>query len=252
MLPDPEVGGMQATTPADALTLKDTFDILLKLVAYAGAVLVAVAGAIGFILKRMWDKRDKTRTELLIKQQQEQNEEIKMREMLFDSLRWFEGDTQKRSVGLAMVNAAWDKDSDFRHVWTNVLATQAIYLLLESKQVNREDEVANLYRVMEILQRPGARVDALTARQVRDALLRRLRNSTEKGVGPDTTDETVESTWRSQLEQWESHFRALAAPTNQPLQPTSGAPAPEAARGVGTESTNVRAEPGAAADPGHG
>ncbi len=213
------------TTP-DALTLKETFDVVLKLVGYAGAVLLGVGSLIGFFLKRSWDKRDKLRAELLSVQQQKQNDQIKMREMLFDSLRWFEGDTQKRSVGLAMVSAAWDNDSDFRHVWTTVLATQAIYLLLESKQGSREDEVANLYRVMEILQRPDAQVDALTAHQLTDALLRRLRTSTNRGVGPDTTDATVASRWRGHLEHWERHFRSLAQPPNQALQPASGVPTP--------------------------
>jgi hypothetical protein len=141
---------------ADSLTLNQTFDVLLKLIGFGGAILLAVGSMVGFFIKRAWERSDGRRAALAIEQQEKRNEYTKLREMLFDSLQWFEGDTQKRSVGLAMVSAAWDKDADFRRVWANVLATQAIYLLAESKQGAREDELANLYRTMEILQRPDA------------------------------------------------------------------------------------------------
>ena len=200
--------------PVDALTLKDTFDVVLRLIGFAGAVLLAIGGMVGFFLKRSWDKRDKAHEEFMVEQQDERNEQVKLREMLFDSLRWFEGDTQKRSVGLAMVSAAWDKDADFRQIWTNVLTTQAIYLLLKSDQKSREDELVNLCRTMEILQRPGAHLDALAASRLSGALARRLRQSTPRGVGPDTEDAQAVELWHKDLANWHGHFSALANPPN--------------------------------------
>lgn len=70
---------------------------------------------------------------------------------LYNSLQWFEGDTQKRSIGIAMIEANWNEETDFQKIWIPVLINQAIYLLLQSGQNKAPHEIANLKRIMALL-----------------------------------------------------------------------------------------------------
>ena len=87
-------------------------------------------------------------------------EELKIKrwERLIESLHWFEGRTQKRSIGIAIVESGWDvkKNKEFQSKWTSVLTNQAIYLLTkEEKEEKKEEEPfheeQNLYRIINIL-----------------------------------------------------------------------------------------------------
>jgi hypothetical protein len=83
---------------------------------------------------------------------------MKNREIFLDSLGWFEGGTQKRNIGIAIVESEWDKkdNKDFRSRWTSVLTNQAVYLLTRKPTKGKEKEPVfheeqNLIRIMDIL-----------------------------------------------------------------------------------------------------
>jgi hypothetical protein len=72
-------------------------------------------------------------------------------ELLLESLRWFEGGTQRRSIGIALVESKWDHHKEFRSRWASILINQAIYLLTRDKDRHAIHERANLYKIMALL-----------------------------------------------------------------------------------------------------
>jgi hypothetical protein len=72
---------------------------------------------------------------------------------LYDALKWFEGETQKRSVGLSVIEGNW-KSTALHPTWRGVLVNQAVYLLASSK-ADTEHERQNLRRMRELLGRLG-------------------------------------------------------------------------------------------------
>src|SRR5262245_836670 len=111
---------------SQSLTDQDLLNAVLKAVGFVGVIIAAVGGVIGFFLIRYWDVRDK---QAATKEQNRAN----MRDVLYESLKWFEGGTQRRSVGIAVVNASWTEFKEFQPMWLEVFANQAIYLLSPSK-----------------------------------------------------------------------------------------------------------------------
>ncbi len=116
----------------------DLIKILTTLITIFGTILVAfLGGGFGFI-------------------QLIRNERLKTWQCLLESLRWFEGGTQKRNIGIALVESEWDKHPEFQDQWTSILVNQGIYLLTreKTKEETQEDafhEEANLYRIMNLL-----------------------------------------------------------------------------------------------------
>jgi sulfur relay (sulfurtransferase) DsrC/TusE family protein len=81
-------------------------------------------------------------------------ESEKMKEHLFSALKWFEGGeggTQKRSIGIAIVEAHWNTYKDLRPIWRTILVNQAIHLLVRSKERDSETERNNIDRIMKLL-----------------------------------------------------------------------------------------------------
>jgi hypothetical protein len=79
-------------------------------------------------------------------------EREKMKEHLFDALKWFEKGTQKRSIGLSVIEANWDDYRELRPVWQALLINQALHLLTMSGQRNSPPEHNNLGRIMSLLE----------------------------------------------------------------------------------------------------
>ena len=78
----------------------------------------------------------------LIYQQKLINNFLK-RSQFVDSLKWFEGKTQKRSIGLAIIEANWGDHKDLQKTWTSVLVNQAIYLLTKKSKDKKSAEKSN-------------------------------------------------------------------------------------------------------------
>lgn len=84
------------------------------------------------------DRRDQERTELY----------------LVDALKYFQGRTQKRNIGIAFVEAYWHKKPALQPTWTAVLINQAIYILtkiIADKSLTLH-ELDNLERILKILE----------------------------------------------------------------------------------------------------
>jgi len=109
-------------------------------------VIVAVVGWTIALLSLWWNTSEHRREQ--------------SRQHLLESLKWFGGETQPRSIGIAVVEANWDRHDFMRPYWTAVLSTQAIHLLSRSKEENSRVEESNLSRIMAILTRPAAGVSA--------------------------------------------------------------------------------------------
>ena len=71
-------------------------------------------------------------------------------EIFFQSLDWLSGGTQKRNLGIAAIEANWDR-SRFRQLCVPLLINSAIYLIAESDQADSANELNNLYRMIRLL-----------------------------------------------------------------------------------------------------
>jgi hypothetical protein len=120
----------------------------------------------------------------------------RLRDILYESLRWFEKGTQRRSIGISIVEASWDLFPEFRTVWLAVFANQAVYLLAVSKQKEKAHEVANLVRIMQLVVRHKSSVDPVAFQALRDALRDRIEGRITKGL---SMDGNVLKEWRDAL-----------------------------------------------------
>ena len=167
---------------ATTLTQADVLDAVFKSATAVGAMLAAIGTAIGFFLKRYWDTRDReaaaTRAEAAAIEERRTRE----RDILYGSLKWFEGGTQNRSIGIAVVNLSWSRYSEFHSLWVEVFANQAIYLLAASKRDDKEHEQDNLRRLLDLLQREEQLLAPETRSVLSDTLERKLANKIVDGV----------------------------------------------------------------------
>lgn len=69
---------------------------------------------------------------------------------LFESLKWFTGKTQRRNVGIAVVEGLWKEVPHLRSILVPLLTNQAIYLLTQS-DYDTWHERNNLKRIMNLL-----------------------------------------------------------------------------------------------------
>jgi type II secretory pathway pseudopilin PulG len=70
---------------------------------------------------------------------------------LFEALKWFTGGTQKRNVGISIVEGYWTEIPHLKGILVPLLANQAIYLLTQSEQDTALHEYDNLNRIMVLL-----------------------------------------------------------------------------------------------------
>lgn len=122
------------------------------------------------------------------------------RQYLLDSLRWFSGESQPRSIGIAVIEASWESNAEMRPYWTRVLAVQAIHLLARSKDSDSRVEEANLDRIMTLL----TRTDAVLSSRDRERLCRLLL---QRGGGARVSSGGIDLTnLLEPLKTWTSHF----------------------------------------------
>jgi len=120
-------------------------------------------------------------------------------ELLLESLKWFEGGTQKRSIGIALVETKWEYQKEFRARWASILVNQAIHLLTRKKGCHARHERANLYRMMNFLMMKRAQLQGVE----RDLLAETLwAYSPSDGPGLRDLDPKP-------LEEWKHCFRPM-------------------------------------------
>jgi len=134
-----------------------------------GAILgfLGSLGAIAsFLIQRWWhrqaereaadraERERKQAAELAERERQQEAdraEREKLKSHVLDSLKWFEGKTQPRSIAIAVVEANWSTFKDLHPTWLAILVNQAIYLLKQSDEADSAHELANLDRIMTLI-----------------------------------------------------------------------------------------------------
>jgi len=168
-------------------------DLAFKVLTTLGAIIATIGGAVAFFLTRYWHARDQRQERAWrLREQQVQAREAeraaqeasraRFREVLFESLQWFEGKTQKRSIGISIVEASWKEYPEFHAIWRGVLVNQAVYLLTGSEQGDSFTELANLRRIMSLLVREAAELDPVSRASLRAALDHRLSRTSDRGL----------------------------------------------------------------------
>lgn len=97
----------------------------------------------------------------------------RMESHLLDSLKWFEGGTQKRSIGISVVEANWATYKLLRPTWLAVLVNQAVYLLAETKETRSQHEIENCKRIRRLLSREKPQLSEGQKRAIGTALTER-------------------------------------------------------------------------------
>ena len=180
---------IQESSPKDS----DIIDVAFKVLSVVGVVLGALGGVIAYFLTRYWNVRD-GKAERLEKERIRETEQLEkertavlkeranMRDILYESLQWFEGGTQKRSIGIAVVKTSWKTFEEFRSLWLEVLVNQSIYLLAAQDPPGKPHEHENLRRMMEIIIKEKILLDSESNKILCETLADKLQSRIEKGL----------------------------------------------------------------------
>jgi uncharacterized protein YneF (UPF0154 family) len=166
--------------------------------------LAALIAAIGgwFITYRLL-KNNFAEQELVRKKDWEAKEDERREIYLVDALRYFEGRTQKRSIGIAFVEANWDKFPNLRETWTAVLTNQAIYILTKILEDNKltQHELDNLERIFAMLKKGSSQ----SSRKER---IQQVMNKFTKEVVEKIDDDQL----KTKICDWKNEFKPAANP----------------------------------------
>jgi hypothetical protein len=97
---------------------------------------------------------------------------------LFQAFQYFDGGTQRRNIGVAIVEGLWQEAPHLRGLFIPLLVNQAIYLLTVSDQSEARHEQDNLRRIMVLVT-----VQANTAAGFADHYRELLRAVEDKKAG---------------------------------------------------------------------
>jgi hypothetical protein len=179
--------------------LPPDIELAFRVLAVVGTVLGAIGAIIALLLKRYWDVRDKGK-ELEWNHREAESQAIqarqlakeasrdRLRDILYESLQWFEKGSQKRSIGISIVDASWSLFPEFQSIWLAVLANQAVYLLAVSKQNDDAHEIANLRRIMRVLVREKAHLDPMALQTVSETLDKKTQKKITSGLSIEDAD----------------------------------------------------------------
>ncbi len=74
-------------------------------------------------------------------------------EVLLQALEYLTGGSQKRSVGVALIEGLWEKGHPFYRVLLPALINQSVYLLLETESRDGRHQFHNWLRIMDLILR---------------------------------------------------------------------------------------------------
>jgi hypothetical protein len=148
---------------------------------------------------RYWAKRDRDADAREREQAAKDAERARHRDILYESLKWFEGGTQKRSIGIAVVNTSWPMFEEFRPLWVEVFANQAIYLLTVSDQKDKPHEHDNLRRIMEVVIREHSLLQPESYRIVLHTIEEKLKGQPSGGLTLTEELKARLSNWKNEI-----------------------------------------------------
>ena len=185
-----------ASGPIEVLIRNEAKNVWLEPTTLIG-VLGALGGLVAVLVQRYWHRKDdelsrsraaedrRRADERLDNERQVARETAEREKFLshaLDSLRWFEGKTQRRSIGIGIVEGNWVRFPELQCTWTAVLANQAVYLLSESGEDDAQHEVANLHRIMGLLSRAEVRFSQVQCESLSAALQKNAKGAGLRGV----------------------------------------------------------------------
>lgn len=151
----------------------DVGDPWLEPSSLLGAVGV-LGGITGILIQRLWQRRDEERAA-------QRAERDRLQAHVLDSLKWFGGGTQKRSIGIAVIEGSWATFPYLQPTWISVLANQAVYLLAQAKKLADDAlEQENLRRIMALLSEAREALTPVQKKAITDAL---AENASGGGIG---------------------------------------------------------------------
>jgi hypothetical protein len=105
-------------------------------------------------------------------------------DLLAKTLAYFEGKSQRRSIGISLVEGIWVRRKRYMDIIVPVLVNQAVYLLLSSGSVDAAHEERNLIRLLRLLERciPSCSDATHHQSEILDAILRKDPALEEKGI----------------------------------------------------------------------
>ncbi len=77
---------------------------------------------------------------------------ISNNDLLLKALGYFEGGTQKRSIGISLIEGLIKEKRDYSNVLIPLLTNQTVYLLLQNKTETRIHEERNVIRIFNLLE----------------------------------------------------------------------------------------------------
>lgn len=106
------------------------------------------------------------------------------RETMIKALEHLTGGTQKRSVGIALIEGLWYDGHPFDRAIMPALVSQAVYLLLETEGGSHRHEIFNWLRIMELILRVPAKAEYHNLYcEIADALLARIEETQMPAAG---------------------------------------------------------------------
>jgi hypothetical protein len=106
------------------------------------------------------------------------------RETMLNALEHLTGGSQKRSVGIALIEGLWYDRRPFDRAILPALVNQALYLLFETRSGGRRHQIHNWIRIMNLILRvPPKREFHELYCELADALQRRSEEAAMPNVG---------------------------------------------------------------------
>ena len=200
-------GGVAVLVLVMALVLANASDAVAAGVAAAGVSgAVSVALAVVSLLDRQRESEERSAIrkdesdERMSLREQELRERLRNQreERVLQALDYFTGHTQRRNVGIAVLEGYLQLTPKLRDVVLPMLANQAVYLLEQSDEVDSVNEADNCRRIMALLLESGDISEALVpSYQTVQAALGRAGHG-KKGVKISAHQR---GQWATQLEQ---------------------------------------------------
>lgn len=152
--------------------------------------------------------------------------QFRREERLQETLQYFTGGTQKRSVGIALIEGVWNLHPEQMKVLIPVVSNQIVYLLLTTDSKNEAHEERNLVRLVSLMSSyiSETKDSGSYVYDVLDAIARKLEGE-RKGlaVAPATLN-----LWRMKLDPNAIATDGSSAAQQVPVLPVDREKKPEA------------------------
>ena len=120
-------------------------------------------------------------------------------ENIFYALQYFDGGSQRRSIGIAIVEGYWTETPHLKTIYVPLLVNQAIYLISEAKQAAAKHEINNLDRIITLLEDVPKREPKFSPHYGRLLQVLEARKGTASDKGVQVAEEVIDD-WIRRLQ----------------------------------------------------